>query len=341
MRRVGTERLVAAVFLVVAASGPASAQDARLTNSVDTTLVTVGDRIRLTITVDHAAGARVVWPDSRDLSPFEVLAAESLPPATDGPRIRSGAVLTLAAFELGDLEIPSFEIQVVGPGEASETLATDRFGIEVVSVGVDEGGDIRGIRGPMRMPVSVITVSVWLILAVAIVVLAAWLYRRRKRRAPGEAGSETVPPRPPHEVALEALDRIEASPLLQQQRVKDYHIEVSEVLRAYVEARFFVPALEMTTREVMEGLHRAGAPGDFTDGLGRFLDTCDMVKFAKARPDGDASRAVLALGRSLVEDSIPASEPAAQDRPPEAENQPSDAANQPTASPPPTAGGVS
>ena len=283
-------------------SRPLSA--ARISNDVDTTLVTVGDRIRMTVTVEHAVGARVVWPDSLDLSPFEVLAAEAAPTTTGGGRARSSAILTVAAFELGELEIPSFDVEVLGPGEAAETLSTDRFGIEVVSVGADESGDIRDIRGPLGIPLGVVTVSLWLLLALLALAAGYGLYRRSRRNGEDVVEESGPPPRPAHEVALEAIARIEASPLLERGQVKEYHIEVSEVLRTYVEARFSVPSLEMTTREVVGGLRGVGAQRHFIDGLRRFLDQCDMVKFAKVRPTLEASQEVLDLGRDLVTSSV-------------------------------------
>ena len=76
------QRLSPVAFACALAVAPLAAQDARISNDVDTTLVTVGDRIRLTVTVEHAVGARVVWPDSLDLSPFELLAAQTAAPAT-------------------------------------------------------------------------------------------------------------------------------------------------------------------------------------------------------------------------------------------------------------------
>jgi hypothetical protein len=276
------------------------AQDARLRSDVDTTLVTVGDRIHLTVSIEHAAGARIQWPDSLDLSPFEVLAAEALTPSGDGDRARSGVVLTLAAFELGVLEIPSFDVTVVGPGEQSETVSTDRFGVEVVTVGADETGDIRDIRGPLALPVSVIQVSLLLLALVAGLAVALWLLKRWRRRGDEPAVLPDLPARPAHEVALEALDRLEASRLLERGQVKEYHIEVSEILRTYVERRFSVPALEMTTREVAQGLEAVGVHTDTREGLRRFLDRCDLVKFAKVRPDAERSRSVLELGRELV-----------------------------------------
>lgn len=294
--RLGPGVLLAALACPLSLVG----QDARLSNTVDTTLVTVGDHVKLSVTVEHAPSARVAWPDSISLAPFEVLGAEATQPTTTGDRVRSSVVLTLAAFELGELEIPSFDVTVEGPGPATQTLSTDRFGIEVVSVGQDESGDIRDIRGPLSIPVGVVFISLWLIVLVAAALLAWWLYRRWRKRPGGPEIAPVVPPRPADKLALEALARIEGSDLLLRGQVKEYHIAVSEVLRQYVEARFEVPALEMTTREVMEGLRSADADGTFRDHLRRFLDQCDLVKFAKARPDAEASRGVLELGRKLV-----------------------------------------
>ena len=70
--------------------------------------------------------------------------------------------------------------------------------------------------------------------------------------------------------------------------------------------RFGVRALEMTTREVLQGLANVDVHTGFVQGLRRFLDQCDMVKFAKVRPSQEASLAVLRLGRELVEETIPA-----------------------------------
>jgi len=102
------------VVQVLVAVGPLAGQS-RIHTDVDTTLVTVGDRITMTVSVEHASSARVVWPDSLRLAPFEVLEARLLPTETAGEVARSTWVLTLAAFELGELEIPSFDVVVVGP----------------------------------------------------------------------------------------------------------------------------------------------------------------------------------------------------------------------------------
>jgi hypothetical protein len=301
-------------LLTLLGVGPLQGQ-ARLRSDVDTTLVTVGDRITLTASVEHDAGATVLWPDSLDLGAFEVVEARVLPTTTENGRAVSTAEFSITAFELGALELPSFDVELLHADGQREVFATDRFGVEVTSVGSDEGGDIREIRGPLAIPLSALSLALW---ALLLVVLGAALwaaYRRwRDSRVPPVPVEIGPPPRPPHEVALEALERLEASSLLELGEVKQYHIEASDILRRFVEASFGVPALEMTTWEIMEGLERVEAPGEARVQLRRLLDQCDLVKFAKVRPDAEASRGLVGLGRTVVELSVGWSPPGSTGR---------------------------
>jgi hypothetical protein len=286
-------------------ASPASAQ--RVRSDVDTTSITVGDRLGLTVEVTHDATASVQWPDSLDLSPFELLSVDVGSPTSNDAGTTSTARYTLTAFELGELEIPSFDVTIMASDGTATTVPTDRFGIEVLSVGADQGGDIREIRGPLSIPVAVIRVLLW---ALGLMALGAALYalaRRYRRRGGGEPAPDPgPPPRPAHELALEALQRLEASPMLARGQIKEYHVELSDILRRYVEACYRVPAMEMTTREIEERLRRVDVDGSFGEGLRRILHQCDLAKFAKARPDAERSFEALRSARELVTSSAAA-----------------------------------
>lgn len=297
----------AALSLALGVSAVSASAQSTLRTSVDTTVITVGDRVTMTISVDHAAGARMQLPDSIDVAPFEVLEARALPDETTDDGVRSTVALTLTAFELGELEVPPVTVDVVAGDGTVETLETDRYGIEVVSVGTDESGDIRGIRGPLGIPISSWVVALWLIVPLLAAVILYFLVRRLRPKGEEAPRATLGPlPRPPHETALEALAALESSSLLEEGRIKEYHIAASDILRTYVEERFRVEALEMTTREVLEGLAEVGADPPFRVGLRTFLEACDLVKFAKGNPSADESRAALELGRRIILESVPA-----------------------------------
>ncbi|MCJ7628713.1 MAG: hypothetical protein MUO50_10040, partial [Longimicrobiales bacterium] len=167
-------------FLLVVS--PLRGQTPRLTVEVDTAVVTVGDLVTLRVSVDHAAGDRVLWPDSLDLAPFEITGARAFPPAAQGERVRSAAVFSLVAFELGDLEIPSFNVEVLNETGESAILSTNPFGIRVVSVGLEEGGDIREIKGPLGIPLSVARVLLLALVALITAAIVWAFYRKIKGR---------------------------------------------------------------------------------------------------------------------------------------------------------------
>ena len=287
---------------------PASlrAQAPRIRTELDTALVSVGDRMEFTVRVEHDPDAIVVWPDSLDLGSVEVLGVELLPSAREGARAITAARFTLAAFELGDLDIPSVDVRVEMPDGSSTTLSTDTYVITVQSVGLDESGDLRGIRGPLAIPLNVIYILSWILL---LALLGGLGYRLWLKRRPVEVSPRrsVVIPRFPHEDAYEALDRLEASDLVARGEIKEYHILASEIIRTYVEGRFGVYALEMTTGEVVEGLRGAGAalPDDAVQAFQGFASRWDLVKFAKLRPSPDACRDIIVAARAFVDRTQP------------------------------------
>ncbi|MDE2980148.1 MAG: hypothetical protein OXU74_03040 [Gemmatimonadota bacterium] len=280
----------------------AATQSPRIAMEVDTTAIHVGDRVSVRLSVDHPDGWAVVWPDSVNVSPFEVLdyvvaGPEALP--GDGGT-RAAATLTVTSFELGELEIPPIEVAVADPGGAVQVLSTDPFRIGVESVGLDESGDIREIKGPLSIARNWWTLAPWLLLVAAVGAGAVYMRRRARSRPVAEFEEPKVPPRPFHLVALEALDELEKSSWLERGQVKRWHVRVSEIIRTYVEGQLEVPALEMTTGEVVAGLRGAALGGRVTETFHAFLARCDLVKFAKLRPGADESRALLGVARSLV-----------------------------------------
>ena len=299
-------RVSGAVLLwsLIGAAVPASghAQEPRLRAQVDTTEITVGDPLELRLVIDHAAGTVVLWPDSLAIAPFEVLASTTDPLADVDGGLRSAASFTITSFELGELDVPPVEV-VVQSADGDETpLFSDPFRVGVVSVGLDESGEIRDIRGPLALPRNWWLLVLWGLLALGVLSAARYALHRRRTRPVVEAPPPPPAPRRPfHVLAHEALDALEASTLLEQGKVKEFHIRLSEIIRSYVEGQLEVPAMEMTTVEVVAGLRGAALGRELCDAFRRFLDRCDLVKFAKFRPVAEDSLRLLGDARTLVD----------------------------------------
>ena len=139
--------------------------------------------------------------------------------------------------------------------------------------------DIRGLKDVIDIPTGNEWVLWLFVVAAALVVagVAAWFVRRRLARR----SEELAPPPPPHVVAWERLQR--ALGLIHE--AEQFCMEVSQIIRVYLEERFNLHAPDRTTEEFLVELQSSQRlAGEHKQLLADFLGECDMVKFAKAEP---------------------------------------------------------
>jgi hypothetical protein len=111
-----------------------------------------------------------------------------------------------------------------------------------------------------------------------------------------------VPPVPAH---LRARHKLAAALDLIAQP-KPFCIEVSDVTRHYLEERFTFHAPERTTEEFLRELAETDLLSpDQKESLGRFLESCDLVKFARYEPGETELRALHESALRLVEETEP------------------------------------
>ena len=92
---------------------------------------------------------------------------------------------------------------------------------------------------------------------------------------------------PAHEKALTALNALKQKELWQSGNIKAYQSELTDIIRRYLEDRFEVNALEMTSDEINRALKQKDFDTKHSSTLQRILTIADLVKFAKATPPVD------------------------------------------------------
>jgi hypothetical protein len=176
-----------------------------------------------------------------------------------------------------------------------------RITTDVASLDVKkEMRDITPPENPPPPPPSWTRWLPWAGIAVAVVGLVAGGWGLRRRFA------TPAPPPAPHEWAARELDRIDALRLPEAGEVERYHTLISDVVRAYLERRFSLPASQQTTAEFLETMRRSPQLTPAQQGLLRdFLERCDMAKFARAAPSPEECQAVGGMARSFVQETTP------------------------------------
>lgn len=115
-----------------------------------------------------------------------------------------------------------------------------------------------------------------------------FLIMRYLRKKPGMTMLTPEMQLPPFEIAVLKLEKIKKEKLWQQNRHKEYHSELTDILREYIEATFMVSAMEMTSEEILTQLNSLRIEDKESYlALQQILHLADLVKFAKwnAGPD--------------------------------------------------------
>ena len=139
----------------------------------------------------------------------------------------------------------------------------------------------------------------WSLLALVLVIAALLLWRWLKKR---KTGIVLPPPVPAHIRAKQKL--ADALALITQP--KPFVIAVSDTARTYLEERFDFHAPERTTEDFLRELASTNLLlTDQKESLGQFLESCDLVKFAKYEPGEKELRDLHASAVRLVEETEP------------------------------------
>ncbi|MBI5883445.1 MAG: hypothetical protein HZB91_10130 [Elusimicrobia bacterium] len=149
--------------------------------------------------------------------------------------------------------------------------------------------------------------ALWPWLLAAALLAAGWLlWKRRKPKTAGAAAEAPAPDtRPPHVIAGEELDWLRGSGLWEEARYKEFYIRLTDILRQYVERRYGVPAMQLTTTELARELRSLAADRRVISEIKDLFDRADLAKFAKWKPEAGLGEREIAAGREIVADSAP------------------------------------
>ncbi len=293
-------------LLVVLAAATAFCQgQVSIESKVDRARIYIGDVIKYTVILTHDADVKLERPSpGKNLGQFEIREYSVQEPKKIGNQIVTQTDYFISTFDVGDYEIPSLQyFYRLAQDTTLRQLRTEVIKIQVVSLNPNEKGDIRDIKPPMTPPRDIARMIVMICSALILLALCGlgfWYWQRRKR---GESilPVREKPKRPAHELALEALAELAQSDLLTTGQVKTYYSRVSEILRQYVEGRYFIDALEMTTMQLMTRMQADLIPQEHISALQGILQLSDLVKFAKFIPAEEMQRQAVPQAIAFVD----------------------------------------
>ena len=288
-------------------------QEVRAVAGLDSNHILIGDWLRLHLDVQHPNNTVVAFPNLPDsINGIQIVKREQPKRSHSGDTISESVTFVITAFDSGMHIVPSIPVQYMVNGDTSRKYVQTSPQVFVVgTIAIDTSKEIKDIKPPLTVGISFAEILPYLI-ALAILAGIVWLisYIRKKHRR-GESLIPEAPKLPANVVALEALRILEAERVWQRGLVKDYYSQLTDILRMYIERRFTVAAMEMTSDEILSSPAVASLPKEIKNSLREVLLRADLVKFAKSQPLPQEHESSLITSRSFVETTWkPAEEPA-------------------------------
>jgi hypothetical protein len=264
---------------------PVHSQFVELKTQLDTNQIRIGEQFHLDIEILQPAGVSIMFPEIKDTLMTNVEVLQSFPRDTiaEDENLKINQRYRLTSFDSGFYEIPPLKFYIRSE-QWIDSLESNPMYLLVHSVAVDS--TIYDVKSPIHMPVSFLEVFPFivggLVLVAAIYFTVRYLRRRKRQKG---IFTPDRPEDPAHVIALRELDQLREEKLWQRSEFKPYYTKLTDTIRRYMERRYNIPAMEMTSYEILDIWKQGEKPDeDLSAKLNRLLNLADLVKFAKEKP---------------------------------------------------------
>ena len=248
--------------------------------TIDTTNIRIGEQFQLKISV--AEIQNVIIPKIQ-LKGLEVIDSTRI------DTIKNSLIrrYILTGFDSGAFYIPQQQIFV-----KNQAFLTDSLLVNVATIAIDTTKVKKfPIKTIKKEPYTFDDFKIYIYLILAILaIIGFWIYWFVVRKRKETEDAPTYRTLPPYEEAILRLTELDEKLLWQNNKVKEYYSELTEIVRGYIERELKVPALEKTTDEVLEMIKDFKSADSIEtsketiDRLKDLLREADLVKFAKSKP---------------------------------------------------------
>jgi hypothetical protein len=296
------KKLFSVLILLFVLTGFTHAQNISVEASTDTTAYQVGDYIHYTIQIKSDKNFSVSGPAISDtLAGMELISQLNPQKEEKDNQQLITYSYTFSKYDSSNVTVPPVAVYYKAKGDTSEKVINTNpvfFKVRPLKVNVKE--DIKDVKTPIKIPLDWKWIVLWILIGLIILAAAYYYYKRYKKRKAEFVPEKVVIKIPPHVSALNSLRSLKEKQLWQKGMVKEYHSEITEIIRKYFGERFNLPALEMTSGEAIEELQKRRGTATIIEDTQNFLSNADLVKFAKYQPMASINEEMMKQAEEIV-----------------------------------------
>lgn len=281
------KRYIFLITLLVALAGRAVAQSVTVDATIDSLQILIGEQAKIKLQVSLDANKRAIFPVYTDTLIRGVEIIDVAKPDTqllnDGRRSLITQEYTVTSFDSALYYLPPMKVIVDNKPYLSKALALKVYSIPVDTLHPDQFfGPKTVMQAPFAWEDWYVAIAC-ILLFVPLLLLLIYLVKRIRDNKPIIRRVKVEPKLPPHQLAIQEIERIKNEKVWQKGLSKEYYTELTDTIRTYIKERFGFNALEMTSSEIIDNLLEMKDKEAVKD-LRELFQTADLVKFAKHNP---------------------------------------------------------
>ena len=246
----------------------------------------IGQQTGLTLSVTYDAKQKLRMPDikkGQELVPnVEVVEMSETDTAflNDGKRLTVSQAYTITAWDSAFYYLPPMQVMVDTTRYESKSLALKVYTVDVDTLHLDQFFPPNDIMELPFLWEEWRMVAFGGVLFLLMLAAIAYLWYHVKHGKPIVRFIRRKKKLPPHQVAMDEIERIKSERKWAEEDSKEYYTLLTDTLRNYIRDRYGFNALEMTSNEIIDRLI-AENNEEALDELREIFKTADLVKFAK------------------------------------------------------------
>jgi hypothetical protein len=277
--------------------------DVNLKVELNQAFATIGDQVVLTVSVTYPSKTLLLnFGPNNPVEPFQVREVKILPTITlENDKRQEGKEYHFTVFQVGEFILGPVQVTYLDADKKQTTLESDKLYLTVESVLKNEKdrNDIRDIKPVVGIKSRYLIYIIGLL--VAILSIAAFFYIKQflRKKELERLNAQVI--LSPHDEAYQLLTKLKNSTLPREGKIKEFYVQLSDVIRRYLSRRYLIEISDLTTFELLGKLKEVQTEGGAYDLVGSILRDCDFVKFAKYEPSYSETREHLNLAFNLVD----------------------------------------
>ena len=284
-------------------------QEFSVSASMSTNQIRIGDPVHLTLTVVHPSGTTVAFPNLAKGKDVLVRSADVEEETFTNGWVKTEQQIALTSMTVTNHVIGENASVLISTPAGVRTNAFPFLSLEVVSSLTPGEKDPRPAKGGLAYWPASPSRWIWMALA-TLAVLSVGFWALRRFLTTPRTILHMPKPIPPYQIALDALDALRQKGWIETLTIEPFYVELSSIVRRYLEGRFGLRAPERTTEEFIRDALTSRKLSDTPQNLvAGFLEQSDLVKFARHAPGQPDMRNALDSAALLVHETMPAETP--------------------------------